>query len=305
MAVFLYNVDITFFARSTAFSGVIDLSSAGKDIWKNGYNALDAKAKEDLAMNTFGVISYGAGAINDYVQSGSIMSGTFTKGKNGIEFTLMNTLTGTDPEQQKNVTEVLKNAEMPDAEIQNALSAAAEGGASTTSGESGKMSTDTMTPEVSQKIIEQTKPIMEDDFDLDAYLKLLQKVLYEIAEMEYEEEYIENGGEGEGELTTEEIEGTYVLTRRMVWEDYRNSSDSYDETDSITFTVKAVDETTISVTGHHDEVFEYDPSTGEVLIGEDYSAVFSKEGETIKLVYIFEYTDETGHYRAVSTGTRD
>jgi len=293
------------FAIAGIGASIKDLSSAGKDIWKNGYNALDAKAKEDLAMNTFGVISYGAGAINDYVQSGSIMSGTFTKGKNGIEFTLMNTLTGTDPEQQKNVTEVLKNAEMPDAEIQNALSAAAEGGASTTSGESGKMSTDTMTPEVSQKIIEQTKPIMEDDFDLDAYLKLLQKVLYEIAEMEYEEEYIENGEEGEGELTTEEIEGTYVLTRRMVWEDYRNSSDSYDETDSITFTVKAVDETTISVTGHHDEVFEYDPSTGEVLIGEDYSAVFSKEGETIKLVYIFEYTDETGHYRAVSTGTRD
>ncbi len=293
------------FAIAGIGASIKDLSSAGKDIWKNGYNALDAKAKEDLAMNTFGVISYGAGAINDYVQSGSIMSGTFTKGKNGVEFTLMNTLTGTDPEQQKNVTEVLKNAEMPDAEIQNALSAAAEGGASTTSGESGKMSTDTMTPEVSQKIIEQTKPIMEDDFDLDAYLKLLQKVLYEIAEMGYEEEYIQNGGEGEGELTTEEIEGTYVLTRRMVWEDYGNSSDSYDETDSITFTVEAVDETTISVTGHHDEVFEYDPSTGEVLIGEDYSAVFSKEGETIKLVYIFEYTDETGHYRAVSTGIRD
>lgn len=179
------------FAIAGVGANIKDLAGAGKDIWKNGYNSLDAKTKEELAMNSFGVISYGAGAINDYVNGGSIMSGTFTKGDDGIKFTLINTLTGTEPDQQKNVTDVLKNAGVSEERINSALEKSGE-----TDPAPVKMSTDTMTPEVSQKIIDSTAPIMRDDFDLDAYLALLQKVLYEIAEMGYEEE---NSGNSKNE----------------------------------------------------------------------------------------------------------
>lgn len=72
------------FAIAGIGANIKDLAASGKDIWKNGYNSLDAKSKEELAMNSFGVISYGAGAINDYVNGGSIMSGTFTKGDDGV-----------------------------------------------------------------------------------------------------------------------------------------------------------------------------------------------------------------------------
>ena len=103
------------------------------------------------------------------------MSGTFTKSDDGVKFTLMNTLTGTEPDQQKNVTDVLKNAGVSEERINSALEKSGE-----TDPAPVKMSTDAMTPEVSQMIIDNTKPIMQDDFDLDAYLKLLQNVLYEI-----------------------------------------------------------------------------------------------------------------------------
>ena len=188
------------FAIAGVGANIKDLAGAGKDIWKNGYNSLDAKTKEELAMNSFGVISYGAGAINDYVNGGSIMSGTFTKGDDGVKFTLMNTLTGTEPDQQKNVTDVLKNAGVSEERINSALAASGE-----TDPAPVKMSTDTMTPEVSQMIIDNTKPIMQDDFDLDAYLKLLQNVLYEIAEMGYEEE---NSGNSKNEPDTSASENS-------------------------------------------------------------------------------------------------
>ena len=193
------------FAIAGIGANIKDLAASGKDIWKNGYNSLDAKSKEDLAMNTFGVISYGAGAINDYVNGGSIMSGTFTKGDDGVKFTLMNTLTGTEPDRQKNVTDVLKNAGVSEEKIGEALEKSSE-----TEPAPVKMSTDAMVPEVSQKIIDNTKPIMQDDFNLDAYLKLLQNVLYEIAETGYEEEYNEETAEGTSFI--EKICGTYIMS---------------------------------------------------------------------------------------------
>ena len=87
------------FAIAGVGANIKDLAGAGRDIWKNGYRSLSPQAQQDLATNAFGVISYGAGAINDYVNGGSIMSGTFTKGDDGVKFTLMNTLTGTEPDQ--------------------------------------------------------------------------------------------------------------------------------------------------------------------------------------------------------------
>ena len=233
------------FAIAGVGANIKDLAGAGKDIWKNGYNSLDAKAKEDLAMNSFGVISYGAGAINDYVNGGSIMSGTFTKGDDGVKFTLMNTLTGTEPDQQKNVTDVLKNAGVSEEKINEVLEKPSE-----TEPASVKMSTDTMTPEVSQKIIDNTAPIMQDDFDLDAYLKLLQNVLYEIAEMGYEEEYEGEYNEETANDFIEQICGTYIMSgnAHLISEKARFSeSGGKDQSVEYTVTVTDANDGTINI----------------------------------------------------------
>ena len=255
------------FAIAGIGANIKDLAGAGKDIWKNGYKSLSSQAQQDLGMNTFGVISYGAGAINDYVNGGSILSGTFTKDDDGVKFTLWNTLTGTDPEQQSNVKEVLKNAGIPEKDIEDALKTAAENGAqgaqndvgnaeqntkiaseagttaapqeSTTAAATqpsnstsdqnvsadtqptGTMSTDNIDPEVAKNIIQNTKPIMDDDFDLDSYLNKLREILYEIASLEVDED--ETATETTtAETTTESVNflelicGTYEMSGTLV-----------------------------------------------------------------------------------------
>jgi hypothetical protein len=244
-------------------------------------------------MNTFGVISYGAGAINDYVNGGSILSGTFTKDDDGVKFTLWNTLTGTDPEQQNNVKEVLKNAGIPEKDIEDALKTAAENGAqgaqndvgnaeqnteiaseagttaapqeSTTAATTqpsnstsdqnvsadtqptGTMSTDNIDPEVAKNIIQNTKPIMDDDFDLDSYLNKLREILYEIAGLEVDED--ETATETTtAETTTESVNflelicGTYEMTGNShIYGGKATFTDSGTEDIAASFTVTVTD----------------------------------------------------------------
>jgi hypothetical protein len=281
------------FAIAGIGANIKDLAGAGKDIWKNGYKSLSSQAQQDLGMNTFGVISYGAGAINDYVNGGSILSGTFTKDDDGVKFTLWNTLTGTDPEQQNNVKEVLKNAGIPEKDIEDALKTAAENGAqgaqndvgnaeqnteiaseagttaapqeSTTAATTqpsnstsdqnvsadtqptGTMSTDNIDPEVAKNIIQNTKPIMDDDFDLDSYLNKLREILYEIAGLEVDED--ETATETTtAETTTESVNflelicGTYEMTGNShIYGGKATFTDSGTEDIAASFTVTVTD----------------------------------------------------------------
>jgi hypothetical protein len=228
------------FAIAGVGANIKDLASAGKDIFKNGYKSLSPQAQQDLGMNTFGVISYGAGAITDYVNGGSIMSGTFTKGDDGVKFTLVNTLTGTDPEQQKNVKTVLKEAGISEKDAEAAIKAAEEATATlSTTAASGEQTTapaneaqptmnvNDIQPEVAQNIINNNKKIM-DDFDLDEYLKKLREILYEIAEEAYGEEYEELKKNGKGDFI-DTICGTYSIsgTEKII-----NDTVYFDETGS-------------------------------------------------------------------------
>ena len=207
--------------------GLKDIGKAGSEIWKNGYKSLSPQAQTDLATNTFGVISYGAGAINDYVNGGSILSGTFTHTDDGVKFTLVNTLTGTDPEQQKNVKTVLKEAGISEKDAEAAIKAAEEATATqSTTAASGEQTTspaneaqptmnvNDIQPEVAQNIINNNKAIM-DDFDLDEYLKKLREILYEIAEDAYGEEYEELNKNGKGDFI-DTICGTYEMSGTSV-----------------------------------------------------------------------------------------
>ena len=220
------------FAIAGVGANIKDLTSAGKEIWKNGYKSLTPQAQQDLAMNTFGVISYGASSVNDYVNGGSIMSGTFTHTDEGIKFTLADTLTGSEPKQQEAVKTVLKETGMSSEGIKQALEnkPATEKEENQTAPADPKttakpeeqpvtMTTGNMPNEIANTIIQKNQPIM-DDFDLDAYLNLLRNVLYEIAGMAYEEEYTEKYENFIGEICgTYLVSGTGVLTGGAVYDD--------------------------------------------------------------------------------------
>ncbi|MBR2100745.1 MAG: hypothetical protein IJ927_05465 [Eubacterium sp.] len=239
------------FAIAGVGTNIKDLASAGKDIFKNGYKSLSPQAQQDLGMNTFGVISYGAGAINDYVNGGSIMSGTFTKGDDGVNFTLWNTLTGTEPEKQEAVRTVLKEGGVSEEDINKAISSsnqttAAKTESTSSAGEQktnqepqneGAMTVNDIQSEIANSIIDNNKPIMQDDFDLDSYLKLLQNILYEIALEEYGEEY---ANEIQNSLDYANIIGTYKVKAHFSLHgeglSYSEDEDGVTEMDS-TFTI--------------------------------------------------------------------
>ena len=239
------------FAIAGVGTNIKDLASAGKDIFKNGYKSLSPQAQQDLGMNTFGVISYGAGSINDYVNGGSILSGTFTKGDDGVNFTLWNTLTGTDPEKQEAVKTVLKEGGVSEEDINKAINSSnqttAKTESTTSAGEqttestepqnTGAMTVNDIQSEIANSIIDNNKPIMQDDFVLDSYLKLLQNILYEIALEEYGEEY---ANEIQNSLDYANIIGTYKVKAHFSLHgeglSYSGDEDGVTEMDS-TFTI--------------------------------------------------------------------
>ena len=187
------------FAVAGLASSLKDVGKTGMDAWKNGYSSLDDKTKTDLAINTFGILSYGATSLNDYVNDGSILSGTFKATDDGVKFTLKDTLTGTEPEQQKNVKEVLTSSGIDEKKVEEALTAAKE-----QPEEPVTFQTDSIPDAVADAILEQNTVAAEDDFDIDAYLENLREVLYEIAAMEHEAEATPD--EPEGDTQSEEPE---------------------------------------------------------------------------------------------------
>lgn len=85
---------------------------------------------DGVKNDVFGAASYLGTSVYDYVTSGSILSGTFTKTDKGTEFTLWDTLTGKEATEQKDgkeasaqdaVKEALEKAGVPAADVKTAL----------------------------------------------------------------------------------------------------------------------------------------------------------------------------------------
>ncbi len=206
--------------------GIADLAKTGGKAFTNGISSLSASDKENILVNTFGLFSYGSSTVNDYVNDGKILSGTFTKTDNGTKFTLFDTVLGGGVPTEKDF-EVLKkayeNAGLSEKDAEAAIKAAEEATATqSTTAASGEQTTapaneaqptmnvNDIQPEVAQNIINNNKKIM-DDFDLDAYLKKLREILYEIAEDAYGEEYEELNKNGKGDFI-DTICGTYSMS---------------------------------------------------------------------------------------------
>ena len=147
-----------------------DIGATGKKIWESGYKSLTQKEMNDLGDNAFGVLSYAASSINDYVNGGSILSGTFTKTGNGTKFTLINTLLGNDD----NTKTALTNAGIS----QDIINSALNGSLPATTPSS------TMPDSVSSSIINKNAPLVKDGgFDIDSFINKLMSTLTEIAEL--------------------------------------------------------------------------------------------------------------------------
>lgn len=99
-----------------------DVGTTGKSVLENGYKALSEKDKQALGENGFTILSSAGTSLSEYVNDGTVLSGTFTKTEKGFTFTLADTLTGADKSSEKNVTEVLENGGMDKNAIKEAIS---------------------------------------------------------------------------------------------------------------------------------------------------------------------------------------
>ena len=147
-----------------------DIGTTGKKILESGYKSLTPKELNDLGENSFGVISYITTSINDYVTDGSVLSGAFKKTDNGVEFALVDTLTGTEKEAADKVKNVLKEAGIDEKKIDEAF----EGG--NTAKPNGNIPA-----EIADKILDGAVAKAADSFDAKGFTDGLGEALTEIA----------------------------------------------------------------------------------------------------------------------------
>ena len=148
-----------------------DVGTTGKKILDSGYKSLTPKEMNDLGENSFGILSYVASSYNDYVNDGSILSGTFKKTDKGVDFTLIDTLTGTEKEAADQVKEALINAGVDEKTVEAAFES------------DGETRPDgNIPPEIAQKIIENNPSVTPaGGFDADSFIAKLEESLIEIA----------------------------------------------------------------------------------------------------------------------------
>ncbi|MBR0365948.1 MAG: S-layer homology domain-containing protein, partial [Clostridia bacterium] len=147
-----------------------DIGATGKKILESGYKSLTPKEMNDLGDNAFGVLSYAASSLNDYVNGGSILSGTFTKTDSGTKFTLVNTLLGND----ENTKTALTNAGIDQNTINSALNGTLPAVAPS----------NTMPDSVSSSIINKNAPLVkEGGFDVGSFINKLMSTLTELGEL--------------------------------------------------------------------------------------------------------------------------
>ncbi len=148
-----------------------DVGKTGKQIIDNGYKSLSAKDKADLGDNMFGILSYAASSVNDYVNGGSILSGTFTKTDKGVEFTLKDTLLGTEKEATDEIKQTLKDAGIDSATVDGAFD-----------GNETAKPDGNIPKEVAENIINNNFEVAPDSgLNVDDFITGLESALIEIA----------------------------------------------------------------------------------------------------------------------------
>lgn len=164
--------------------GLKDLGTSGKEIFKNGYKSLSADDKHELGKNAFGILSYGTSGVMDYVNDGSILSGTITVEDGKAKFTLIDTLTGASSEDVKSV---LEETGIEKSKIEEALKS-----------EGKTVKIDGPIPnEIADKIIEENAGAsLGKDFPLDEFLQAMEEALQEFSDMQLleKEEQKPDGG---------------------------------------------------------------------------------------------------------------
>ena len=290
------------FSIASLGSSLKDIGKTGHDALKNGLESLDEKTKTELAMNSFSVLSYGASSLNDYMNDGSIMSGTLKVTKDGIKFTLKETLTGNEPEKQENIKTVLTEAGLDSQKVDEVIETASKENTAPV-----RYQTDRIPNDIADKIIEQNQP-EEDDFDIDEYLEKLRDLLYEIAEMEYEDES-KPEDPPENALSIDRVVGTYHITGYDAWDDFEDNIYDSNESDSldITFTAQG-NRLVLNADAFSQPTSDYDPSSGSCTYtdsdGMSVSIKFSESGGTYSIAIDYDQTFDDGRAYGSYSGTK-
>ncbi len=109
---------------------LMSLGLNGHKLLTGGYKADGAKALAEgnyssyldgVKNDLFGATAYLGTSVYDYMDSGSIMSGTFKHTSKGLEFTLLETLKGDSSEDKENVKDVMKAAGVSEKDAEAAV----------------------------------------------------------------------------------------------------------------------------------------------------------------------------------------
>lgn len=93
----------------------------GKDAAQAVANNTYTQYLDGVKNDVFGATAYLGTSAYDYADSGSILSGTFTKTDKGTQFTLWDTLTGKSGAEQQDVKTAMENAGVPEKDVKTAL----------------------------------------------------------------------------------------------------------------------------------------------------------------------------------------
>ncbi|MBQ7661000.1 MAG: zinc ribbon domain-containing protein [Clostridia bacterium] len=311
-----------------------DMAKLGETVVKQGYNALSDAEKAALGTKTFVGLSFGAGQIGNYANSGKILGGSFTETKDGLKFTLRETLVGTDAKSIKNVEEVLKETgvgkETKDAAV-TALEEAKKTEEATGVSEIGiplpvetPAPDDRIPPEIGKQLIRANQETTPDDFDIDRYLDSLREVLYELyareettaAETEAPLPAVETTAAAapadDGKLSLSKVVGTYTISGSETWIDFEDNDDSY--TDSATIGIKFRDDGNGNIIMDSPETemsygpVHYDAEIGTCSFEDEDGLVlyvtFTASGGGISVKLGYDQAFENGHGYGSYTGTK-
>ena len=161
-------------------SSFSEIGKAGKSIFSKGFSSLSEADLEKLMTNSFGVFSFTSTSLSDYINDGSILAGSFKHTKNGVEFTLMDTLSGKSGEDKERIEKMLDESGLDKSDIKKLSNDKGDGDFK-----------DDLPKEVAEKIIEDNKPLTPDGgFEPDALIGEVTEEL-DIVPSDVEESNIE------------------------------------------------------------------------------------------------------------------
>lgn len=139
---------------------VSDIGKTGKSILSNGWSSLSDSVKESFINNSIGVISLGSSEITNYLDDGSLLGGAINVTDDGVEFTILDALTGNKKTDEERIKKMLSELGLDKVDIKTIMEE-----------DDDQELNDTLPEDVAKQIIEDNYPLTPDcGFDVTQFI---------------------------------------------------------------------------------------------------------------------------------------